>query len=205
MKNIIIRQLDKLINNYIKLDPYVAVLMQPLVDKTVALSLAEFPGDIYFHFQPAGKIKLSATAANTDVTIKGSLVSLANLALSSEKAAIMGQGKVKIQGDMEVAEHFQKFWQSLHIDWEGQIANWVGDPLANLLSKGGKMLQRVVRHTQHTLTQNLAEYIHEEIRYFPPREEVANLMNDIDTLRLDEERLAARIARLQQHYGTFTG
>lgn len=205
MKTTMIRQLEKLINHYIKLDPYVTVLMQPLVDKTVALSLAEFPGEIYFHFQTAGHIKLSAIAAQTDVTIKGTLLSLANLALSQEKAAVMGQGKVKIQGDMEVAEHFQQFWQSLHIDWEGQLANWIGDPLANLLGKGGKMLQRMARHTQQTLTQNLAEYLHEEIRYFPPREEVANIMNDIDTLRLDEERLAARIARLQQYYGTFTG
>ena len=40
------------------------------------------------------------------------------------------------------------------------------------------------------------EYVHEEAEFFPAREALQDFFQDIDTLRMDADRLEARVERL---------
>jgi ubiquinone biosynthesis protein UbiJ len=188
-------QLEKIINAYVALDPYTAVLRQALVGKTFCLQMREFPVKIYLEFTEH-HIHVVKNLDQVDVTIKGSLSGFTMMSLLNNKNAAFASGGVEIIGETEVAHQFHQFWQSMHIDWEEHLSQWLGDPIAHWLGKGARLLQRVTQHTRETITNNLTEYLQEEIRYLPPREEVADFMNDVDVLRSDLERIEARIKRL---------
>lgn len=196
MKIWLLSPLQTLLNGYFSLDPYVATLRQPLLNKIIAIDAKELPFLLYFHFTQTN-IVLEEACDIPDATIQGSLFNLTRLAHRENKTAAMLELGIQIQGDMDIAHHFQQFLDSIYIDWEEIIAKIAGDPIAVLFGRAKNKIQRVLRHGKKTVVANVSEYLQEECRFLPPREEIEDFMNDIDLLRADVDRLIARIQRLE--------
>ncbi|MFN7096798.1 MAG: SCP2 domain-containing protein [Gammaproteobacteria bacterium] len=199
MKTYILSAMETLINGYVSLDPYAATLRQPLFGKIIAIDTHEIPFTLYFEFMP-DKVAIRKHHADAHATIHGSLINMARLTRRDNKSAAMSELAIRIEGDTDSAHQFQQFWDSIHIDWTEIIAKIAGDPLAVLFGRGTKIINRALQQAQKTVSSNLSEYLQEEVRLLPPREEIADFMNDVDLLRADLDRLAARIHRLgNQH------
>ena len=56
--------------------------------------------------------------------------------------------------------------------------------------------QQVKKQFSESMRRDVTEYLQEELRAFPPREEVNDFFNDIDELSLRVERLAAHVNQL---------
>ena len=52
------------------------------------------------------------------------------------------------------------------------------------------------RQISESLRYNVTEYLQEELRVFPPREEINDFFNDIDELWLNVERIEAGVNQL---------
>lgn len=196
MKTYLFSAIQTLINGYLSLDPYAATLRQPLLNKTIAVNARELPFTLYFHFTYE-KIEILKNSDAPHATIHGSLINMARLTQRENKSAAMSELGINIEGDTDSAHQFQQFWDSIHIDWEEVIANIAGDPLAVLFGRGTKVINRALGQARKTIVNNVSEYIQEEIRFLPPREEIADFMSDVDLLRADVDRLTARIQRLE--------
>ncbi len=59
-------------------------------------------------------------------------------------------------------------------------------------------IRRLVRHTQTTLSRNINEYVHEEIPLFPPVEAINDFCQEVDEIRMDVDRLIARVENLKK-------
>ena len=110
-------------------------------------------------------------------------------------------GKLRIEGDAELARRLQKLAQGFDPDWQlpfvrvfGEIA---GVQIAKALAAGLKQAQVAGRN----LAETAAEYVTEESRDVVPRAELDAFHDDVDALRDDVERIAAKIARLQRAHG----
>jgi len=199
MRTYLLSFVQTLINSYLELDPYATTLRAPLINKTVAIYANGLPFPLFFHFTHE-RIILEKTAAAPQATIHGSLINLARLTRRDHKTAAMAELQIRIEGDIDTAHQFQHFWSSVHIDWEEVIASIAGDPFAVLLGQGNRLITRALQQARQTVTTNLGEYLQEELRFLPPREEIADFMNDVDTLRTDMDRLLARIQRLETQH-----
>ncbi|MBU8977335.1 MULTISPECIES: SCP2 sterol-binding domain-containing protein [unclassified Lysobacter] len=110
-------------------------------------------------------------------------------------------GKLRIEGDADLARRLQKLAERFDPDWQqpfvrvfGEIA---GVQVANAVAAG----LRHARGAAGAFAVNAAEFVTEESRDVVPREELNAFHDDVDTLRDDVERLAARVTRLRARAG----
>ena len=89
-----------------------------------------------------------------------------------------------------------KLFDELHIDWEDISANVIGDIPAYRLSQFVKGAKNWLQATCDTLRHHIDDYIHEEVNLAPSIFAVEDFMNDVDALRMQADRLEARIQHL---------
>ncbi len=131
-----------------------------------------------------------------DVTISGNLPSFLRLVGGERAAGVIRGGDMRISGDLELGQRFQRALKDFDVDWEEILSGYVGDSLAHQVVRGGRAFGRWRRNAAETLRADAREYLEEELRILPRREQVDSFVADVDRLRGDVDRLAARIARL---------
>jgi len=108
-------------------------------------------------------------------------------------------GKLRIEGDAELARRLQKLAQGFDPDWQLPFVRVFGDiagvQVAKALAAGLRQAQVAGRNFAETA----AEYVTEESRDVVPRAELDAFHDDVDALRDDVERIAAKIARLRRN------
>ena len=82
-------------------------------------------------------------------------------------------------------------------DWQQPFASVFGDVLGVQIAKGLAAALQQARIAGRNLAESAAEYVTEESRDVVPRAELDAFHDDVDVLRDDVERMAARIARLR--------
>lgn len=153
-------------------------------------------------FATAGQLRLlRASTVDADVRLSGTPLGLAAL-LREEPAAVIRRGDATLDGDAEVGQRFQELLQLLRPDLEAGLARVLGDIPAHGL---GSMLRKALawgRNATTTQAQNLGEYLAHERRLLVPRAEAAQFLEQVDLLRESIDRLAARIAQLEESRST---
>ncbi len=131
-----------------------------------------------------------------DVTLSGTPLSL--LALQREEpAVVIRRGDVTLQGDGETGARFQELLQLLKPDLEEGLSRLLGDIPAHGV---GAWLRRSLdwgRDTLNTQAANAGEFLAHESRVLVPRAEARQFIEDVDTLREQVDRVAARVAVLE--------
>ena len=127
-----------------------------------------------------------------DVAISGSLVTLALMAGEDS----IRDGSLDLAGDAGTAQRFQKLLEHARPDLEEELSRFVGDAAAHSLGELARGFGRWARQSRSIMRDNIREYLQEESREVPSRYEVERFARDINRLRDDVDRLAARIARL---------
>ena len=113
----------------------------------------------------------------------------------------MFAGRLEIQGDTDLAQGFSDVLARLDIDWEEQLSKLTGDVVAHEAGKAVRAAGHWAERTGTIAEQDLREYLQEEAREVPSRAEVDAFGTDVNTLRDDVERLAARVRRLKEQNG----
>jgi ubiquinone biosynthesis protein UbiJ len=131
-----------------------------------------------------------------DVLISGSLLTLARMGGESGLDALR-DGSLELSGDTHKAERFQRLLALARPDLEEELSGLVGDAAAHRLGEIARGVGRWGRNARETMGANIREYLQEESRDVPGRYEVERFAAEVDTLRDDVERLAARLDRLQ--------
>jgi ubiquinone biosynthesis protein UbiJ len=144
-----------------------------------------------------GQLLLSRhDAAEPDAVISGSPLSLLAL-LREEPADVIRRGDVAISGDGELASQFQELLQLLRPDLEAGLARVTGDIPAH---GAGLLLRKALdygRSSLRTSATNVGEYLAHEKRLLVPRAEAEQYLQQVDWLREQADRLAARVAALE--------
>lgn len=126
--------------------------------------------------------------------------------LLSQLPALMGMnlrkddappvGKLRIEGDAELARRLQKLAAGFDPDWQRPFAAVFGDIVGVQVANAFAAALRQARVLAADGAEVAAEYLTEESRDVVPKAELEAFHDDVDALRDDVERLAARIARL---------
>ncbi len=154
-----------------------------------AISILLIPEDQHLDLRPDNR-------NDADVTIEGDARELLQLLIATDKSAALRTQQVKLSGDTQAASRLQEILASLEIDWEAQLASWIGDIAAHQIGVQARSLYRWGQQTMQGLLQNTEEYLHEEARSMPPRLEVEAFYSDLEALSTATDRLSARIEKL---------
>ena len=139
--------------------------------------------------------------AGPDVWIKGTPANFLKLLRAARAEAPGLPADLQIMGDIAPAQRFQAILRALDIDLEGPLARLVGDTLAVQISRLANGAGRYLSDSGRSLALNLSEYLRFEIRLLPDDLQVREFCDAVDTLRQDADRLAQRLARLEQRAG----
>ena len=145
--------------------------------------------------------------ARPDLAVRTTLGGLVSTGLRVVLPKVLGQdteqaappvGRMRIEGDADLARHLQRMAERFDPDWQQPFTAVFGDVLGVQVANGVRAALRGARDGGRSLAQSAAEYLTEESRDVVPRAELDAFLDDVDALRDDTERLSARIARLRR-------
>ena len=105
-------------------------------------------------------------------------------------------GSLDLTGDAATAQAFQQLLEHARPDIEEELSVIIGDIAAHGLGEFARSVGRWAREASTTMGDNIREYLQEESRDVPSRYEVEQFSRQVNQLRDDVDRLAARIGRL---------
>jgi ubiquinone biosynthesis protein UbiJ len=197
MKSFFLKQLEKALKRYLALDPESSKRLLALQGKTVTLALKAPSLCFQLSFQENTVYLRADDFLPAELTIRGTPLNLLSLALSRDKKQHFFSETVVIEGDAELGQQIVDLFDQLDIDWEEYLSHLMGDLPAHQLGRFTKRFFAWGKEAEASLMQNLNEYVHEEKLWFPPAEALENFFRDIDELRLDVDRLEAKVRLLQ--------
>ena len=135
---------------------------------------------------------------NVAVTINGTLIAMAAIAVNAkESISFLGTG-VNVSGNLDTLHQLNKIMGDVDIDWEGALAEIIGDIPAHLIAKGIRNSAVIRKDIVTRASSGLVEVAQEEFNLTPSKNEFEAMIPDIRQLSADADRLAARVRRLYQ-------
>lgn len=134
---------------------------------------------------------------NPDLTIRGTPLNLLHMSLARDRQKFFAEDVV-VEGNMELAQQVLAVFDELEMDWEDYFSTWVGDVPAYQTGRLFRRLKKMSQRVRHVISYNLNEYVHEEISLFPPEAALQHFFQEVDELRMDVDRLEARIEKMKE-------
>jgi ubiquinone biosynthesis protein UbiJ len=132
------------------------------------------------------------------VTLKGSLVALAKMtANASDTSSFAGTG-VQLSGNLETLHKLHKILSQLDIDWEGALADIIGDIPAYMIGSALRKSADIAKQNKQRVTSALTEVAQEELQIVPSRNGFEQFKKEVREMASDTDRLMARTNLLRQ-------
>lgn len=189
--------LENALNGYLRLAPESLAQLGQLQGKIIAVELRGLNQTLYLLPDTQGLMIQGHHEGPPNATLAGTPVAFAELSLGSNPNRVLFRGDVTISGDIKLGQDFKRILDELDVDWEEVLSHYTGDVVAHKMGDLLRGLNQWGKHALTTLGQNGAEYLQQEAFELPFAEEVQPFLSEINPLRDDVERLAARVARLQ--------
>lgn len=191
------RALEGALNRVLALDPDTQAALRKLDGKRVQLQL-DAPALALAITVDAGRLRVGPadSASEADLGLRATLGGLLSQLPFLRQENGPPVGKLRINGDADLARTLQKLAQGFDPDWDKPFADAFGPifgpQVSRVLREGLRGGGRIARG----LARDAAEFVTEESRDVVAKAELAAFHDDVDELRDRAERLIARVARL---------
>jgi ubiquinone biosynthesis protein UbiJ len=194
----IVATFEQLLNQALSMDAEALACLAHLHGRVIKLELIGLDYALFFIPDLHGIQVYPEIEGEADCIIRGTPLELAKMRSNRESADQLFSGAVEIVGDSVIAQKFGETLSRLDIDWEEQLSRLTGDVIAHEAGKAVRGVFKWAANVRTTAGLNLREYLQEELRLLPCRAEIEPFLQEVDRLRDDVERSAARIERLRQ-------
>lgn len=189
---------SKAINAYLALDTESKERLKLLTGKAITIELLPFHLCFQCFFTEQGVVIESNELFDTQTIIRGTPLQMLNVMMLKEQRQRFFAEDLTITGDAEFAQQVIALFDELQIDWEECLAKQIGDVPAYRVGRFIRHVGEWLQETNNKFTQNVHEFIHEEAEWLPCREALQDFFSDIDHLRMDVDRMEARITILRE-------
>ena len=191
------KALEFALNRALALDEDTRAALRGLDGQRVALHLASPP--LALQVEVAGealRVGPVDAAGEPDLGVRTTLAGLLGQLPMFRRDDAPPVGKLRIEGDAELARRLQQLAQRFDPDWQQPFVRMFGEVLGVQVAKAVAAGLKQAQVAGRNLAETAAEYVTEESRDVVPRAELDAFHDDVDALRDDAERLAARVSRL---------
>ncbi len=196
------RALEAALNRALALDPDTREALRAVDGHTVVLQLDAPP--LALQVRVSGErleVGPVESAREPDLSVRSTLGGLIAQLPWFKRDDAPPVGKIKMSGDAELARRLQRLAERFDPDWQLPFVRVFGDIAGVQIAMAVGAALRQARIVGRNLAESAAEYVTEESRDVVARAELHAFHDDVDTLRDDVERLAARVVRLQRGAG----
>ncbi|QLK88019.1 hypothetical protein E3U36_07870 [Arsenophonus endosymbiont of Aphis craccivora] len=169
-----------------------------LVGKVFAIDLKELSQPLIFIFSEQRVDVVNQWPTPAYCVIKTALVTLRHLKDKQQLSTLINDGRVVIDGDMQVVQH----WSALLDATEWDLALYVGDVVAEVVSC---WVKKGIVGINGLLTQQKKQFknvLVEEWRMSPNTLEVLSFADKVEKVVADISALEQRLAKLEEKYET---
>jgi ubiquinone biosynthesis protein UbiJ len=143
------------------------------------------------------RARLDSDATAATATLSATPFDLLRLLRAGDVTGVK-RTRAALSGDLDVAERYARMLKLARPDLEEEVAKWLGDVPAHALGEVARGVGAWLERARSALRMNTAEYLQEETRAVPAPLEARAFYSDVERLRDDVERLAARLQRLER-------
>lgn len=144
------------------------------------------------------KVQLVEPVDNPDVALSGSVVAFMKLLGQRNKSGVFRSKELVLQGDAVRIQQILAFLNALEVDWDGLLANFIGDVPAHFLGTTLRNGFAWGRSFSQSFIRDAEEYIKYELRLLPDKARASKQFSAISELSNDIEKLKARFDKVEQ-------
>lgn len=191
------RTLEAALNRALALDPDTRESLRGLDGRRVVVRIATPPLALQIHVRGERLHVGAVEDGEPDLAVRGTLGGLLSQLPFFKRDDAPSVGTLRIEGDADLARRLQRLAARFSPDWQQPFTSVFGDVLGVQIAKAFAAGLGHARGAAGALAANVAEYVTEESRDVVARGELEAFYDDVDMLRDDVERLAARVSRLR--------
>lgn len=193
------RALETALNRALELDPDTRDALRALDGRRLVLEVDAPP--LALQLRVAGDYLQvgPVLGAEADLSVRGTLAGLiAQLPfVARQRGDAAPAGRVRVSGDAELARRLQALARRFDPDWQLPFVRAFGDVAGVQVADAVRAGLLKLREAARDFAETGAEFVTEETGDVVPRGEQSAFHDDVDGLRDDVERLAARVQRLR--------
>lgn len=192
------RALEAALNRALALDPDTRDALKPLAGRRITLAVEAPPLALEIRVD-GDSLRVGPVNASEepDLAVRSTLGGLLSQLPFLHRDDAAPVGRVRVSGDAELARRLQTLAGRFDPDWQQPFVAVFGDVIGVQVANAMRSALRQARRAAGNLAESAAEYVTEESRDVVGRAELNAFHDDVDAIRDDVERIAARIRRLQ--------
>lgn len=193
--------LEIALNQYLGSDPAALERCAGLKGRCMQLAMTDAGLDFFLLPHSGGVQLMDDWDGQPDVKLSGSLAGFARTLFAADAASLAG-GDLRIEGDVALAQGFANMLRHVDIELEDWLGERLGDLPAHFLGRALREAGGFLQRAGTAFSRDTVEYFREETRDLVHRAEIDEWTEQVDRLRADTDRLAARVKRLRQRRET---
>lgn len=191
------RALEIALNRLLALDPDTQADLAKLEGRRISLAL-EAPALALEISVRQGKLEVGPVQSEeADLGIRASLSGALSQLPFLRPANAAPVGKVRINGDAELARTLQQLAKGFDPDWKRPFVDAFGTIIGPQVARGLREAFQASATLAKKFAHDATDFVTEESRDVLGKAELAAFHDDVDTLRDDAERLIARVEKLR--------
>ena len=189
--------LEQAINHSLSLDSCTQEKLANYAGRVIQLRCTQPELILYFRIDSSISV-LQYFEGDADAGIQGTRGDWLALLTADDLASALINGKLVISGDTQLFMALKSIAEQIELDWEGQLAIFIGDIPAHLAGRVVNAVGDFSRQTQQTARRTLDDFLHEEARLLPAKIECENFYQRLRALEMKIDRIDAKIKRQQK-------
>jgi ubiquinone biosynthesis protein UbiJ len=200
VKTLLLSSFSRAINMYLGLDAESAQRLQALEGKTATIEWLPFHVIFQCQFSTQGVQVYEGECLQANVKISGTPLQMMGMMFAKDARHHFFANELMIEGDAQLGQQIIALFDELQWDGEEYLSRLVGDVPAYHAGRLMRHINTWLCTAKNSFIDNVNEYVHEEADWFPSKEALSDFFTDIDILRMDTDRLEARINRLKDQW-----
>lgn len=189
LPQLIIALIESVLNQAIKLSPQLHTDLSTIKHKKLQLSIKDWQLDFILLYTGEKFIILTTDEKLADCIICASIDTLLELKDPAKITKLIREGKLDLEGDIQLAQTYSSALSKIEIDWPEQLSNYLGDGMSHRVTQGikslhtqqQKLVEKLKSTTKHTLQDELKIAMHPiELTIF--KNDNRQLTSDLDLL-----------------------
>lgn len=192
---------ERTLNALLARDPAAPTRLSALAGSRLLVRLEQPSLELVIHYHHTGLDLLRGDGINeadVDAVVELTPETFSEWISGASVERLMFDGKLAVRGHIHLLEATRQLLFDLDIDWESELARWLGDVPAHSLAEGLRRMARWGLRAKDELLQDVSEFVFEEARLLPGQQQHNVLREHLTELEIATDRLEARLKRLQR-------